>query len=124
MILEISIVSLLADLLDLTMLLPLINPQNTCQSDGNPHDLLEGSEGLRVPLRVCHSIPDSSFTQKSSSPIPERPSISRSDSKKVRFATYGESVQYFDPTERSLCVERSMFSACSQCATLTMQWTT
>jgi hypothetical protein len=52
MIIEISIVSLLADILGSTMLLPLIHPHITCQTDGNSHGLLEQSEGLRVSLLV------------------------------------------------------------------------
>jgi hypothetical protein len=123
MILEVPIVSPLAGMLDFTMLLPLITPQNTYQSDGNPHDLVDEREGLRVPLRVCHSIPDSSFPQKPWTPDLQNTPISRSDSKKVRFATYDESIQYFDPTERALCVQKSMSTRYSRYSILTVKWT-
>ncbi|KAL2828318.1 hypothetical protein BJY01DRAFT_228595 [Aspergillus pseudoustus] len=115
MILEISIVSLLADMLDSTMLLPLITPQSACQPDNDPRrlDQLEARQSLRVPLRECHSIPDSlprSFGQSvdkvASSSITER-KMSKGDSKTVRFAPGGKSIQYFDPTERASCVHKN-----------------
>ncbi|KAL2868791.1 uncharacterized protein BJX67DRAFT_379738 [Aspergillus lucknowensis] len=99
------------------MLLPPMNPQSASphdelRSEFDPLTLHEEAHSVRIPLRECHSIPNSlppTFPKidVDETPSPEDASkASRRDSKSVRFSLDGGSVRYFNPTEKPSLVQK------------------